>query len=116
MSSRFDQIRNPHYTDLAILIGPYTSWVEYAYVDLQRYAPEVLLGYRVRLATADSAFRHHLRGYRASKLVVLDGIQSARDANLGLMYAHMTLLDPTKVEWYRVHRGSNPVVQRLGTK
>lgn len=105
---------NPHYTDLAVVLGPNLRFVQFDFEDLQRFAPEVLLGYRVRLATVDSVSRGALRGLYISKLVILDGISQARDFHIAYNEARVCLaLSGGKVETYRVHRGSDPVVQHL---
>lgn len=112
----FGKTLHPEYTDLAVVLGPNVRWVEDDYEDLQRFAPEVLLGYRVRLTTIDSVRSGHTRGLRIDKIVVLEGpemyetraLQAVREIRFSQVGAYFP-----KVEWYRVHRGSDPVVQKL---
>ncbi len=109
--ARVGLILRMDYTDLAVVVGPNVRWVEYDYEDICRYAPEVLLGYRVLLTTAAQVTHGYLRGRRPVKIVCVDGpgMGDPRFVNdLGYYRAFST-----RVEWYRVHRGLDPVVQRL---
>lgn len=106
----FGRVLNPDWTDLALVLGPNTKWVEDDYEDLQRFAPEVLLGYRVRLAVPTS----ELRGMWVRKLVLLRGLDMGdyRTARAVEDAVH-SIVPGGKCEWYRVHRGLDPVVQRV---
>lgn len=68
----FNRTLNPEFTDLALVVGPNVRWTEDDYEDLQRYHPEVLLGYRVRLLTARDVVEGRHRGLRPEKVVVLN--------------------------------------------
>lgn len=59
--------KHREFTDMAVVLGPNERWVEDDYADLQHAFPEVLLGYRVLLATPQT----RLHGYRITKLVLV---------------------------------------------
>lgn len=100
------------YTDLAVVVGPNVRWVEFDYEDLCRYAPEVLLGYRVLLMTFDQVERGGLRGRRPLKVVMLEG-PGVLSHRWRRELAQVSLDLDVKFEWYRVHRAQSPVVRRL---
>lgn len=112
--SLIERIQRPEWTDLAVVMGPNVRWVECDYEDLVRYAPEVLLGYRVLLATPDSALR--LRGRNIRKLVLLKGLDHSNQSHCSAIQdaVAMTRMLDGKVEWFDVHRGSDPVVRKMG--
>ena len=96
---QFNRVRRPEWTDLAVVLGPNTDWVSAAYDDLTRFAPEVLLGYHVRLAVPLT----RLEGYIIRKLVILEGF-SMLDWSFIQRARIQTGMYGGKVEWYRVHR------------
>lgn len=116
MPRYYDRIHHPEFSDMAVVLGTNVRWVEDDYRDLQEHAPEVLLGYRVRLFSVDSVLRGMSRGLRIEKLVVLDGPdmygRRAEEAVMDLYYGQIGAHFP-KVERYRVHRGYTPVVLKL---
>lgn len=65
----FGKILRADWTDLAIVLGPNVRWVEDDYEDLNRFVPEVLLGYCVRLMVPDSI--QTMQGIRLRKLVIV---------------------------------------------
>ena len=94
----------PQYTDLAVVLGVTARQVEVDCADLVRAYPEVLLGYRVLLATPNRV----MRGYWISKLVVLDpGQMWTPQFDRALQDTLMSVLvtDFGKAEGWRVHRG-----------
>lgn len=112
--TRFDQVHNRQYTDLAVVMGPTVRWTLADYDDLQEHAPEVLLGYRVRLTTPEMV-HHRLRGLVVSKVVLLDSLDTNPRAHYAvneLLYFVSRAVYP-KVEWYDVHRGLDPVVKLI---
>jgi hypothetical protein len=101
------RLRNLWYSDLAIVLGPNLRWAENDTDDLQRWYPEVLLGYRVRTMTVDTASRGRLRGSSPRKVVILDGCQN-EPRWISTKYDVAILRDvlgPSNVEWWHVHRG-----------
>lgn len=105
MRVRINQVINPHYTDLCIVIGPDVRWVENDVEDLLRYRPEVLLGYRVMMTTAALA-DIRLCGTHPEKVVILDFPYSDSQSR-----AIMNTVEPSltrayfpKVERWHVHR------------
>lgn len=101
-----NRIQHPEFTDLAVVIGPDVRWVQDDYEDLQRYRPEVLLGYRVILATPGT-FHRKTWGRWVTKFIVLDGTFR----NPGWYRCHndmyMTLerYPWARIEQWHVHRG-----------
>lgn len=102
-------LQRPEWTDLAVVLGPNMRWVEHDYDDLVRHAPEVLLGYRVRLATTTD----RLWGYQIRKLVILDGPYRSQDQTRIEDAVVQTLTRGGKVERFNVYRGQDPIVRRV---
>lgn len=71
----FGRLQHREFTDLALVVGPYARWTENDYEDLQRYKPEVLLGYRVILMTSTEVVNGAHRGLRPEKVIVLDAYE-----------------------------------------
>ena len=112
----FGRIQHREFSDLAVVIGPNVRWVQDDYEDLQEFAPEVLLGYRVLLTTPDDVRIRSTAGLRIEKIVVLDGISRSRMWQRALVELESRLVasEFPKIEWYHVHRSENPVVRRIG--
>src|SRR5690349_4275774 len=97
--SRLGQIRRRDWSDLAVVFGPNMRYVEEDYADLMQHAPEVLLGYRVMLATSQT----NIRGLRVQKLVILDAEYGMWDrAWIADARACLNFGTKAKVERYRV--------------
>jgi hypothetical protein len=99
----FGRTLHPEFTDLAFVVGPNARWTEGDYEDLQRYMPEVLLGYRVRLFTEQDILQGRHRGYRPEKVVLLEGTYSGNRFYAEVRYA-VSMGHFPKVEWWHVHR------------
>jgi hypothetical protein len=99
----------PDYTDLAVVFGPNMRWVREDYDDLQKHAPEVLLGYRVRLATPYD----RLWGFWITKLVLLEGPYRTQDWSRIQDAVVQTELRGGRVETYNIYRGQDPIVRRV---
>lgn len=103
----FGRTLHPEFTDLALVIGPNVRWVECDYEDLQRYRPEVLLGYSVRLLTAEDMLKGKHHGRRPEKVVLLSAEYDSREAwrlRDEIHYAVSSGYFPKVETWY-VHRG-----------
>lgn len=110
---RFGKIINPHHVDWAVVFGPNVKWVEDDTYDLLSQRPEVLLGYRVMMATPDTVQRGALNGISINKIVFLDapdyvwpGWFRAHGQPPHLPWAMPRLMttDFSKAQWWHVHR------------
>lgn len=91
------------YTDLAVVVGPNSRWVADDYDDLCSQAPEVLLGYQVRLATPNSV-AEIMRGRVVSKLFLLHGPYSVNDRRAIEDAESAVVWRDISSEWLAVHR------------
>ena len=98
------------YTDLAVVLGPNVRWTLDDFEDLERFAPEVLLGYDVLLGVPH-VFRGSLRGHRPTKVVLLNHPNKQPEWYRAVEDLRwMQHGDVAHWEEYRVHRGMSPVV------
>jgi hypothetical protein len=111
----YDRIQETQWSDLAVVMGPNVRWTEDDYEDLQRYAPEVLLGLRVLLCTPADALRK-TRGRLIHRVILLDGLDFDPHTNRAVddvTFGARTRFPEARIEWYHVHRSENPPVLRL---
>lgn len=98
---------NTQHVDTALVVGPNMRWALEDTVDLFRWMPEVLLGYRVKPTTLWS-FPRELMGRRwPTKIVILDGCYDEHDF-YSKHYDHeinRARALGLNVECWHVHRG-----------